>query len=82
METTTNPTNRIEAFDNGDGTTDAWLLNERGTIRIANLGYFDSNTAEGWVNDAPGGNERYVFNLADWLMGTAALAASLIEVVR
>jgi hypothetical protein len=71
------PTGLIEMCDAGNGWTDAWLLNESRTLRIANLGMWHSSG--GWVNDTPDGNERDVTEYGLWLSGIDALAKSLTQ---
>jgi hypothetical protein len=68
---------RIEVLDAGAGWTEAFLLNTTLTTRIANLGMW--HASGGWVNDAPGGNERDVDNHALWLEGIVALADTLTD---
>jgi hypothetical protein len=65
---------RIEFLTN-DNWTEAWLLNESRTLRIANLGMWDGKT--GWVNDGPNGDERDVNDHALWRAGVAKLASKL-----
>jgi hypothetical protein len=73
---------RIELTGAGADWTEAFLLNERLTFRIANLGMWDAKGGSGWVNDTPEGNERDVADHALWLDGIAALASSLTRSER
>lgn len=57
----------------------AYLLNEAGTLRIANLGWWSERDGEGAVHDGPDSddNVRYVASFKEWEDGIRNLLKEL-----